>query len=150
MDRWSLRAGKRGSKWLLSSQSRISCPPSCKYITNYKVIVKFCKIFVLVFKRKRYTIFKKYIPYADKTQDTPTKIKELYVTAKTIRLLEEHVSVKLCDLELHNNFLSYDTKSTSQKRKKETGLHQNLKMCFKGYHRNTENTAHRMGENSCK
>lgn len=32
---------------------------------------------MLVFKKKRYTIFKKYIPYADKTQDTPTKIKEL-------------------------------------------------------------------------
>ena len=44
--------------------------------------------------------------------------KGLYISIKTIKLLEENLGVNIHGLELGNSFLKHDIKSTSKKRKK--------------------------------
>lgn len=61
--------------------------------------------------------------------------KKLNLKAKTIKLLEENIRIKLHDLDLVLKFLGYDTKSTVNKRKiLSIGLHQNKKLvCMEGH-----------------
>ena len=62
-------------------------------------------------------------------------ISDLYLTLKTIKLLEENRDVNLCDLGLGNDFLDMMPNTKQQEKKQMNGIHLKiLNVCFKGHH----------------
>ena len=79
-------------------------------------------------------------------------IRDLNITPKTAKLLEENIGGKLLDIGLDNDFYGYDTKSIHNKAiNKQVELHQTKKFLqSKSNNQQNEKTTYRMGENICK
>ena len=78
-------------------------------------------------------------------------IKDLNVSCKTIKTLEDNICNKISSISFSNIFVNISTKARETGKNEQTGLHQTKKLLHsKRNHQQNEKTTHCIGEHICQ